>query len=100
MYKFTSRASICSVRCARSLALLCLCLSLFSCAPPKEEGKRYTLKGKVVSVDRPHAQVFIDHEAVEGLMEAMAMSFTLKDDEALKIIESGDQIQATLVVAD
>ncbi|MCA1592842.1 MAG: SCO family protein [Acidobacteria bacterium] len=73
--------------------------TFLSCAQSKAHGQRYQLKGKVVSVDRAHAQVLIDHEEVVGLMPAMAMPFTLKDD-ALRTVASGDQIQATLVVAD
>ncbi|MGB8510528.1 MAG: SCO family protein [Pyrinomonadaceae bacterium] len=75
-------------------------MSFISCARPEVEGRRFQLKGKVVSVDRVHAQVLIDHEEIVGLMPAMAMPFTLKDEDALRTIESGDQIQATLVITD
>ncbi len=100
MNNFTSSLSRYYLSEIKIPVLLFLGLCLFSCSQPKEQGRRYGLKGKVISVDRQHRQVFIDHEEVTGLMEAMAMQFTLKDEEALKIIESGDQIQATLVVAD
>lgn len=71
-----------------------------SCARPEAVGQHYQLKGKVVSVDKAHAQVLIDHEEVIGLMPAMAMPFTLKDEDAMQTVASGDQIQATLVVSE
>lgn len=62
--------------------------------------QRYELRGKVVSVDKSKREVVIDHEAVEGFMEAMTMPFVLKDRDALEVIGAGDRIQATLVVAN
>jgi protein SCO1/2 len=79
---------------------LALSLGLAACAPPEEEANRYDLKGKVVSVDRARGEVVVDHEDIEGYMPSMQMPFPLKDRDALASIEGGDQIQATLVVAE
>lgn len=92
-------------RCRRGLVLpaaaflsLVVALSLSGCAAKKVAAERHELRGKVVSVDRAKQEVTIDHEAVPNFMEAMTMPFTLPDAEALKVVEAGDQIQATLVI--
>lgn len=61
-------------------------------------GRRYELKGKVVSVDKARHQVTLDHEEIPGYMAAMVMPFTLKDEEILSELAPGDQLQATLLV--
>ncbi len=65
----------------------------------RSEGKRYDLKGKVVSVDKRGRQVIIAHEAIPDLMDAMTMPFSLKDERELDQLAPDDDIQATLVVA-
>ncbi|HEV2705242.1 MAG TPA: SCO family protein [Pyrinomonadaceae bacterium] len=87
---------------ARRLLLLAVCLLVASCARAPESGaqKRYELRGKVVSVNQAGGEVEVEHEAVAGLMEAMTMSFALKDADALRVVAPGDQIQAALVVGD
>ncbi len=60
--------------------------------------KRYEIKGKVVSADRPNKKVTIDHQEIPGYMEAMTMAFTLPDDWAYEHLAPGADIQATLVV--
>src|SRR5438067_2002899 len=78
-------------------------LALFTCAcagsKGEEQARRYQLKGTIVSVDKPHKQVVIAHEAIEGLMEGMTMPYTLKDKSAYDVMRPGDKIQATLAVA-
>ena len=76
------------------------CLGAGSCAGPKGKETRYELKGKVASVDRAKGQVEVDHEAIPDFMEAMRMPFPLPDRDALRAVEAGDRIQATLVVTD
>ena len=73
---------------------------LYGCAPKPANEHRYELKGKVVSVDRAKGEVTVDHEDVKGYMPAMTMAFPLRDAEALKVIEAGDQLQAALVITD
>lgn len=87
----------------RSIFLIALSFFLFaatSCSRRPEEGKRYELKGQVISVDRAKGEVKIKHEDVKGYMPGMTMDFPLRDEDALKTVESGDGIQATLVVTD
>ncbi|HMV87770.1 MAG TPA: c-type cytochrome [Blastocatellia bacterium] len=63
-----------------------------------EAERRYSLTGKVVSIEPERKQVVIEHEEVKGYMEAMTMPFTLPDEKALGRLKKGDRIQATLVV--
>jgi protein SCO1/2 len=77
-----------------------LLLSLAGCSAQPENVQRYDLKGKVIAVDRREGSVTIDHEEIKGYMSGMTMSFPLKDADALKVVEAGDTIQATLAVAD
>jgi protein SCO1/2 len=63
-----------------------------------ETGRRYAMKGKVVSVDKARHQVTLDHEEIPGYMEAMVMPYTLNDDQVLSGLAPGDQLQATLLV--
>ena len=89
------------VRAVVSIILLLLCTAISACQPPKTvEGKRYELKGKVVSVDRVQQRVTIAHDEIRGYMDAMTMPFTLKDTAIIQDISPNDSIQATLVVAD
>ncbi|MBI2816931.1 MAG: copper-binding protein [Acidobacteria bacterium] len=89
------------------------CISLAACSPQKqaetsappaesqqqEETKRYELNGKVVSIDSSGKQVTVDHEAIPGFMEAMAMPYTVKDLGSLANLKTGDQITAQVVVS-
>src|SRR5215208_7529166 len=77
-----------------------LLLPLQGCSQKPSDGQRYDLKGKVLAVDRARGEVSVDHEEVKGYMGAMTMDFPVRDAEALKVMEAGDQLQAVLVVAD
>src|SRR5207253_5045145 len=80
---------------------LLLCALFSACqSKPQPQGKRYELKGTIVSVDKPHSSAVISHEEIKGYMEAMTMSYTLKDAWPLDVMKPGDEIQATLVVTD
>ena len=76
---------------------------LASCQKPEAqntpgEAKRYPLKGKVVSVDRERKRATIDHEPVEGYMEAMTMDFPIREDWVWDDLTPGSDIRAELVV--
>src|SRR4051812_10944978 len=78
---------------------MALCILLSACQS-QPQGKRYELKGTVVSVDKAHGAAVISHEEIKGYMEAMTMSYTLKDAWPLDVMKPGDQLEATLVVTD
>ena len=65
---------------------------------PSSGAKRYSLKGKVVSVDRDKKRATIDHEAVEGYMPAMEMEFPIHEDWVWDDLVPGSEIRAELVV--
>ena len=65
---------------------------------PAGEVKTFPIRGKVVSVDATKGSVLLDHEAVPGFMDAMTMSYKLKDAGILSELHPGDRITATLLV--
>jgi protein SCO1 len=77
-------------------AVLCACLLPLGCRHSPEQ--RYDLKGKVVSVDKGQRQVTIAHEKINGLMDAMTMPFSVKEDWALSVLAPGQTVEATLVI--
>ena len=87
-------------RAATVAVLIFLAVALAACAGRRSEGQRYELKGKVVAVDRAKGELTIDHEEIVGYMPAMTMPYTLRDEDALKVVDAGDRVQATLVVTD
>ncbi len=87
-------------RLLSSPTALALLLLAAACSGGKAEGRRYELKGRVVAVDRAKGEVTVEHGEVKGYMAAMTMPFPLRDADALKVVEAGDEMQAALVVAD
>jgi protein SCO1/2 len=84
--------------------ILSISLALTACrnstdsAQPSQAAKRYQLKGKVVSVDRTAKKAKIDHEAIEGYMDAMTMDFPIHADWVWNDLNPGSEIRAELVV--
>lgn len=62
------------------------------------EAKRYSLKGKVVSVDRAAKKATVDHEDIPGYMNAMQMEFAIRADWVWDDLTPGSDIRADLVV--
>ncbi|MCI0666046.1 MAG: copper-binding protein [Acidobacteria bacterium] len=84
-----------------SLVLLTYILGVSACsrAPRTEQPtiRRYELKGRVESLDFEGKHVTIAHENIKDYMDAMTMSFAVKDESILRKLKSGDRLQATLV---
>ncbi len=59
--------------------------------------RRYELKGKVETLDLKGKRVTVAHEEIKGYMEAMTMSFAVKDENVLRELKSGDRLQAILI---
>ncbi len=59
--------------------------------------RRYTLHGKVVSVDIANKTANISNEKIEGWMEPMTMEYPVPDPAKLHV---GDPVTATVVVTD
>ncbi len=65
-----------------------------------EPKQRYSLRGKVLRL-RPEARVAsIDHEKIEGWMEAMTMEFPVPKEEDFAKLREGATIHATVNVND
>ena len=60
--------------------------------------KRYQLKGKVVSIDKPSKMAIINGEDVPGFMAAMTMPYQVKPESELDKLSPGDSITADIVV--
>lgn len=60
--------------------------------------KRYPMRGKVVSVDRGSKRATIDHETIDGFMEAMTMDFPIHADWVWDELKPGSEVRAELVV--
>ncbi len=62
------------------------------------ELKTFSIRGKIVSVDAAKGTLLLNHEAVAGFMEAMTMSYKLKDAGIISELHPGDRITAKLLV--
>ena len=58
--------------------------------------KQYAVRGVIVSTDAAKGEVLLNHERIPGFMEAMTMSYRLKDPGILSELHPGDRITATL----
>ena len=62
--------------------------------------KEYAVKGMVVSVNAPAKSFVVSHERIAGLMDAMTMSFEVRQATDLRDIVPGAVVEFTLVVGD
>ncbi len=62
------------------------------------EAKRYTLRGKVMAVDKSGKKASIAHEDIENYMPAMTMDFPVKDDWVIDELSKDAEVRADLVV--
>jgi Cu/Ag efflux protein CusF len=68
--------------------------------PAAAQPKVYKLKGVVKSVDEKSRRVTVAHDDIPGFMAAMTMPYKVGKAEDLKKLNSGDKIQADVVVGD
>jgi protein SCO1 len=62
------------------------------------DAKRYTLTGRIVSIDRPAQSITVDGDEIPGFMAAMTMPYQVKDAGVLEKLSHGDQIKAEIVL--
>jgi protein SCO1/2 len=79
-------------RCALIVAISLL-LAAHTCAAQK-----YDVRGLVLKIDPSHKSMLVSCEKIPGFMEAMAMSFTVRDSKMLEGLQSGTAVEFTLVV--
>ena len=74
---------------------------LASCAKKDEAPvQRYKLKGQVLDLDEANRLARIQHEKIDGWMEAMTMEFPVRSDAEWKKLSKGARVTATVVVQD
>jgi protein SCO1 len=73
------------------------CTKHAASAPPV---KRYPFTGRIVSVDKPSQTAVIDGDTIQGFMEAMQMSYKIKDAGEFGKLAPGDSVTAEVVVVD
>ena len=54
------------------------------------ELKSFPIKGKIVSVDAANGSILLNHEAVPGFMDAMTMTYKLKQPGIASELHPGD----------
>ena len=70
-------------------------------AAPSATAQRYDVRGIIRGVDAAKREVTVDHEEIPGYMDAMTMSFPVRDDpQVFEILRTGDRLEAKLVVDD
>jgi len=66
---------------------------------PAQQGlRRYSLNGRVVSIEKAKQQVVVDHGEITGFMMAMTMGYSVKNPNLLDSLSPEDQITADVVV--
>jgi len=79
------------------LSSLAIALIAGGCAQ-RQPQNTYRLQGQVLSIEAPRKTLTIKHSEIEGLMPAMTMPYTVKDDRLLNGLTPGDLVDATLVI--
>jgi hypothetical protein len=92
--KILLKQRILIVLCAFALIGLFITLSGTWFLPEKE----YSLQGQVVDLIPERRKVIIAHDDIPGYMQAMTMSFVVKEGEKYEELRPGDEIAATLIV--
>jgi protein SCO1/2 len=64
------------------------------------EARRYTLKGKVISVDKAKKKATIEHSEIKGYMPAMTMEFPVHADWIWEDLKPGVEISNAELVVD
>ncbi len=78
--------------------LVCSSLALSVACAPAQPKNTYTLHGQILSIDAPHKTLNVKHGDIKGLMPAMTMPYTVRNEALLTGLAAGDLIDATLVV--
>jgi len=69
-----------------------------SSKPTQQAPQRYSLNGRVVSIEKAKQQVVVDHGEITGFMMAMTMGYSVKNPSVLDSLSPEDQITADVVV--
>ncbi|MEP7074763.1 MAG: SCO family protein [Acidobacteriota bacterium] len=88
-----------------TICVFFLALIIISCQRSANQNvsanaKRFSFKGKVVSVDKGAKKAKIEHGDIPGYMDAMTMDFPIREDWVWDELKPGADIEADLVVDD
>jgi len=91
----------------RALIVVAAALIAFACAkaekekPLSEDGEKvYELRGKIVARDAADNTVRVDHERIEGFMEAMVMDYSVRGAKVAELPPNAARVTAKLHVTD
>ena len=82
--------------CRQNHALLLALIIL--CALPLSASQKYEATGILIQLDQPHQTITVSCKEIPGYMEAMTMSFPVRDPKTLDHLEPGSAIDFSLVV--
>lgn len=94
------------MRRAIAIVVLALVAACGGCAkraekPLSEKGEKlYDLRGKIISRDAGENSLRIDHEAIPGFMEAMAMDYVVRGAKVGALPPDNTRVTAKLHVTD
>lgn len=81
----------------RTFTIISIALVVVGCGAPAPKNT-YDLHGQILSIEAPRKTLTIKHGEIKGLMPAMTMPYSVKDEKLLGGLTPGDQIDATLVI--
>lgn len=79
------------------IAFVVIALLVLAACHSKTESKHYVLTGKIISIDKNSQSMLIDGDEIKGFMEAMAMTYTVKNTKEMDGLNPGDVIVADLM---
>ena len=79
---------------------LCLAVMLAAGATVHAQRGQYPVTGMVLRVDAQNSTLVVSHDAIDGLMPAMTMSFEVRDRAVLEGIAPGTTVAFTLFLDD
>lgn len=65
---------------------------------PHPVKRKYNVVGKVVSLDKVQNRLTVETQAIPDYMQAMTMTFPVKDSKELNDLTPGDEIRAELIL--
>ncbi|HXN22971.1 MAG TPA: copper-binding protein [Candidatus Dormibacteraeota bacterium] len=60
--------------------------------------KRYPVVGKVVALDKARNRITVEHQEIPGLMQAMTMTYEVREQKEMNDLEPGDEIRCDLIL--
>lgn len=85
----------------KSLAPVTLVIQMLALLVVAQSGwaaEHYAMKGVVLKVDPAHKSFVVSHDSVPGLMDAMTMSFDVREPKELEDVTPGMTVEFTLVL--